>query len=210
MSVAAGVARISRRFANLAGAEGTRRAAAPRLATGTGFAVHEEQLPEGGVELFCQAAAEELARQQNRDRLRQQRDERLQRIVAAVDGDQAPPLIATPSAMNLFRALSPEDAALPSRTPDSRGSGAAGARAQRVRTQLRLLDAELAEVRAELLRAEVLRGPSGMQFECDGNCIVGGCGDTFAEEEGVLCSGSCGLFLCHACFGDSIITNETQ
>ena len=88
-------------------------------------------------------------------------------------------------------------------------SRSAAARAQRVRAELRKIDTEIAEASAQLRRAELLRGPSGTRHECDSNCVVGGCGEDFAEDEGVLCE-SCHLFLCHACFGATVVKNECQ
>lgn len=82
-------------------------------------------------------------------------------------------------------------------------------RAQRLRAQLRALDADIAEVKSELLRASLLRGPSDRQFTCDEMCIVGGCSEEFAEDEGVHCK-DCKLFLCHACFGATVVKNECQ
>lgn len=82
-------------------------------------------------------------------------------------------------------------------------------RAQRLRAQLRALDADIAEVKSEILRASLLRGPSDKRFTCDEMCIVGGCSEEFAEDEGVFCKG-CKLFLCHACFGATVVKNECQ
>eukprot|EP01043_Picozoa_sp_COSAG02_P031914 COSAG02_NODE_2108_length_9809_cov_4.022966_1_plen_521_part_10 len=88
---------------------------------------------------------------------------------------------------------------------------AEAARGQRLREQLRTLDTEIANAKAQLIRQRLLRGPSGRQFECDKDCVVGGCGETFAEEDGVLCSCTdCQLFLCHKCFGNVLVTNECQ
>ena len=90
-------------------------------------------------------------------------------------------------------------------------SRAEAARGQRLREQLRSLDTEIANAKAQLIRQLLLRGPSGRQFECDKDCVVGGCGETFAEEDGVLCSCTeCQLFLCHKCFGHVLVTNECQ
>lgn len=85
----------------------------------------------------------------------------------------------------------------------------AASRAQRLRAQLRELEAELAEARAKLGRGAALRGLSGARYVCDGEMLVGGCERTVFEDEGVLCEG-CGLFLCHACFGATVVTNEVQ
>jgi hypothetical protein len=78
--------------------------------------------------------------------------------------------------------------------------------AQRLRAELRGLDAELAQLKAKLVRVAVLRGPSGRRLICDESCMARGCGEEFAEEDGVLCSeaGGCGLFLCNKCFGQNI------
>jgi hypothetical protein len=84
------------------------------------------------------------------------------------------------------------------------------ARAQRLREQLRIIDAELAETKAKLIRFRLMRGPSGKRFVCDDDCIVGGCGEEFAEEDGILCSSGCQLFLCHKCFGATVVMNECQ
>ena len=98
-------------------------------------------------------------------------------------------------------------------TPSVRRDLAAGvprpqaARQQRYRAQLRLIDVELVEARAELQRRTALRGPTGVRHECDGDCIVGGCAEEFAQEQGVLCSG-CQLFLCYPCFGSTVVANE--
>lgn len=43
--------------------------------------------------------------------------------------------------------------------------------------------------------------------ECDVDCIVGGCGQNTAVENGFLCS-CCDLFLCHPCFGQVIVAHE--
>ena len=89
-------------------------------------------------------------------------------------------------------------------------SAAEAVQGQRLRQQLRSLDTRIADAKAQLIRQRLLRGPSGRQFECDEDCVVGGCGDTFAEEDGVLCSAGCQLFLCHTCFGSRVVTNECQ
>lgn len=90
-------------------------------------------------------------------------------------------------------------------------SAAEAARGQRARDQLRTLDTMIANAKAQIIRQRLLRGPSGRQFECDKDCVVGGCGETFAEEDGVLCScAECQLFLCHKCFGNELVTNECQ
>jgi len=60
------------------------------------------------------------------------------------------------------------------------------AKAQRLREQVRIIDSELAETKAAIIRQRLLRGPSGRRFECDADCVVGGCGESFAEEDGVL------------------------
>ncbi len=83
------------------------------------------------------------------------------------------------------------------------------ARNQRLRKQLRLIDAEIAERNADLERAELLRGDADSAvYHCDSDCIVGGCGEQFAGHEGVRC-GDCNLFLCFPCFGNCV-TNECQ
>ena len=82
-------------------------------------------------------------------------------------------------------------------------------RAQVLRSQLRAIDAQLAVARSELRRRAVLRGPSAARHICDAEMAVGGCEGEFAEEEGVLCE-DCGLFLCHACFGATVVANECQ
>ena len=80
---------------------------------------------------------------------------------------------------------------------------------QAARQGLRVLNAELAELRHELRRRDLLRGPSGVRRVCDEHCLLGGCEGEFAEEEGVLCS-DCGLFLCLRCFGELNVSNECQ
>ena len=79
--------------------------------------------------------------------------------------------------------------------------------AQQLRVQLRLIDTDIIEVRAQLQRAALLRGPSGERRVCDADCIAAGCGEEFPEENGVLCS--CGLFLCAKCFG-VVVNAECQ
>eukprot|EP01047_Picozoa_sp_COSAG01_P081559 COSAG01_NODE_16305_length_1248_cov_1.151436_1_plen_229_part_10 len=37
--------------------------------------------------------------------------------------------------------------------------------------------------------------------------MLGGCAGTFDETEGVVCHG-CSLFLCHACFGSTVVAHE--
>ena len=120
---------------------------------------------------------------------------RLAASLARVDGrgSQADELVRTPSAQ---------------RDLEVGVSRAAAARAQRMRAELRQIDTEIVEASAQLRRAELLRGPSGTRYECDSNCVVGGCGEEFAEDEGVLCD--CHLFLCHACFGATVVKNECQ
>ena len=143
---------------------------------------------------------ETMVRGGNNQQRSREKDKRLKQIIAAVDTPERFPhgrkIRRTPSwRRDIESALFDGEEDL--------------ARAQRVRQQLRLLDADVAEVKAELLRAEILRGPSGRRHLCDSDCVVGGCGVEFAEEDGVLCDG-CGLFLCHPCFGDTIVLNETQ
>ena len=82
-------------------------------------------------------------------------------------------------------------------------------RAQRLRAQLRLIEADIVEARAELQRAATLRGPSGVRRTCDPDCMLGGCAEEFPQEEGVLCE-DCGFFMCHSCFGSLVVTNECQ
>ena len=53
-------------------------------------------------------------------------------------------------------------------------------------------------------RWDVLSGPSKTTRVCDGDCIVGGCGEDVPDNEGVLCGG-CQLFLCHKCFGTTVV-----
>ena len=84
------------------------------------------------------------------------------------------------------------------------------AKSQRLREQVRIIDAQIADAKAGMIRQRVLRGPSGRRFECDADCIVGGCSETFAEEDGVLCGTGCQLFLCNVCFGSIVVTNECQ
>ena len=48
--------------------------------------------------------------------------------------------------------------------------------------EVRLLDAEIAELRYELMRGALIRGPTGKRHTCDGDCVVGGCGEEFAED----------------------------
>lgn len=74
------------------------------------------------------------------------------------------------------------------------------ARNQRLRKQLRLIDAEIAECNADLQRAELLRGDASTtaRYQCDADCIVGGCGEQFAANDGVRCA-DCNLFLCFPC-----------
>ena len=79
--------------------------------------------------------------------------------------------------------------------------------AQQLRVQLRLIDADIIEVRAQLQRAALLRGPSGERRVCDADCVAAGCGEEFPEEDGVLCE--CGLFLCFECFG-VMVNSECQ
>ena len=55
----------------------------------------------------------------------------------------------------------------------------------------------------------MLRGPSGKRHVCDVDLVVGGCERSFNEEEGVLCE-CCSLFLCNACFGSILVSNECQ
>eukprot|EP01043_Picozoa_sp_COSAG02_P003480 COSAG02_NODE_85_length_39411_cov_50.018493_7_plen_1295_part_00 len=83
------------------------------------------------------------------------------------------------------------------------------ARRQRLREQIRQVDAELADVRAQAMRVRLLRGPSGKTYECDPDFIVGGCQESRAEEDGVRCE-DCGLFLCNKCFGGTVVHNECQ
>ena len=81
-------------------------------------------------------------------------------------------------------------------------------KAAALRRQLRLVDADAAELRAALRRWDVLSGPVSVAVrECDADCIVGGCGESVPESDGVLCGG-CGLFLCNRCFGQLVVANE--
>ena len=126
----------------------------------------------------------------------------LDELAAAVDAECE--LVRTPSAQKDIEAALAVDPSLPS-THVHQQAG----RAQRLRAQLRRLDAEIAATRAELVRSHLLHGPSQTRRECDPDCIVGGCQAEFAEEEGVLC-GDCGLFLCNVCFGHTVVVNECQ
>ena len=95
---------------------------------------------------------------------RQQREARLRAIAAEVEDTSASaqPLIRTPSAVADMQA-----AAADQHSTDTINQIAS--RAQRLRKHLRLVDAELAEVNAELVRARVLRGASGQrrrQWQC--------------------------------------------
>ena len=81
------------------------------------------------------------------------------------------------------------------------------ARGQALRAELRLVDAEVVGLRHELGRSALLRGPSGVRHVCDADCVVGGCEEEKAEEEGVLCP-DCKLFLCHECFGSLNVAHE--
>ena len=156
--------------------------------------------------------AGELQRQRSSEK---QRDERLRQMLAIVEGigegeiegvekDEGEELTRTPSVQEDIQTARARNPYIlpPVLLPQV-------ARAQRMRKQCRLLDAEIAEANSELIRAALLRGPSGARFECDSDCVVGGCGKDFAEEEGVLCD-CCKLFLCHACFGATVVTNECQ
>ena len=83
--------------------------------------------------------------------------------------------------------------------------------AQRLRAELRRIDAELVSVRAQMVRGALLQGPSGRRRTCDEACTGSGCGEEFAEEDGVLCSDAdCGLFLCSPCFGQLVVVRECQ
>jgi hypothetical protein len=62
-------------------------------------------------------------------------------------------------------------------------------------------------VKAEIVRSSLLREPGKQRFVCDGDAIVGGCGEEFSEQDGVMCDG-CQLFLCFKCFGATVIANE--
>ena len=101
------------------------------------------------------------------------------------------------------------------------------ARSQRLRKQLHLIDAEIAECNADLARAELLHGAATtttrytvqilpnsrhparthsdilmetvcLDDQCDADCIVNGCGEQFALHQGVHCD-DCKLFLCFPC-----------
>ena len=79
----------------------------------------------------------------------------LDRRLELVDGD-GDELVHTPSvAADLSTGMSNPEAA----------------RRQRLREQIRTLDAELADVRAQAMRVRLLRGPSGRRFECDQDCV---------------------------------------
>ena len=121
--------------------------------------------------------------------------------LALVEGDEQEPatdLLRTPSARrDLDSGLSPAEAA----------------KASRLRTQLRSFDAEIVQLKSELVRGALLRGPSGRRRTCDADVILGGCGEEFAEEDGIYCSGEtggCSLFLCFQCFGGLVVANECQ
>lgn len=159
-----------------------------------------------------------LPRQRSSER---QRDERLRLLLQLVEGQYEPIAHTDPSGGE--HAPGPgEDGEDLTRTPSvqqdveaaAQANGSAPpqsqlARAQRMRMQCRLLDADIAEAKAQLLRAALLRGPSPVKLQCDADCVVGGCGAEFAEEEGVLCGG-CRLFLCHTCFGATVVIHECQ
>jgi hypothetical protein len=138
---------------------------------------------------------------------RMQREARLLAIAADVDDTSvsAPPLAHTPSALADIQEAAVD---YPFATD---ANNQRSTRAQRLRKHLRVIDAEIAEVNAELARVRALsRGASGETFTCDGDMIVGGCGEeTFTADQGVLCGG-CKLFLCYRCFGASVIRNECQ
>ena len=138
------------------------------------------------------------------------RENRLREIIAEVDGTgpgTPKPLDRTPSVLeDLTVAMAALAAGV---DPTNEGVLATmsqrAARNQRLRKQLRLIDAEKVELGADLARGAVLRGDSTTttRYEC-ADCIVGGCGEQFAEHEGVRCGG-CQLFLCHKCFGTIVV-----
>ena len=115
-------------------------------------------------------------------------------------------LVRTPSAERDLEAAVAADPSVPAVTA-RRGALGRVAKAQRVRAQLRQLDAEILELQVQVQRTAALRGPSGVRYQCDGDCVVGGCGGEFAAEEGVMCS-DCSLFLCEPCFGAHLVANE--
>ncbi len=126
----------------------------------------------------------------------------LDELAAAVDAQCE--LVRTPSAQKDIEAALAADPSLSS----SHVHEQAG-RAQRLRAQLRRLDAQIAATKSELVRSHLLHGPSQARRECDPDCIVGGCQAEFAETEGVLCD-DCGIFLCNVCFGHTVVANECQ
>ena len=115
-------------------------------------------------------------------------------------------LVRTPSAEEDLEAAVAADPSTPAVDVRRRVLGRV-ARAQRARTQLRQLDADIQELRSQVQRAAMLRGPSGARHTCDANSTVGGCNKVFAAEDGVVCTG-CDLFLCEPCFGSAVVKNE--
>ena len=141
------------------------------------------------------------------------REARLRAIIDQIN-ETSQPLVRTPSARR--------DLAIAQQAQRAEGVGDPtdsdvkatiehlAARNQRTRKQLRLIDAEIAECNADLERAELLHGAeSTARYECDADCIIGGCSEQFAGHQGVLCA-DCKLFLCFPCFGKLCVTNECQ
>ena len=140
------------------------------------------------------------------------REARLRAIIDQIN-ETSQPLLRTPSAR---RDLAIAEQSQRAGGVDPTGSDVKAmiehlaARNQRTRKQLRLIDAEIAECNADLERAELLHGAeSTTRYECDADCIIGGCGEQFAGHQGVLCA-DCKLFLCFPCFGEHCVTNECQ
>ena len=138
------------------------------------------------------------------------REARLRKIIDEIN-ETSQPLQCTPSARKDLVAAQAElgDGVDPMGSDVKISMEQHAARNQRLRKQLRLIDADIAERNADLARAELLRGDADCAvYECDSDCIVGGCGKQFAGHEGVRCA-DCNLFLCFPCFGNCV-TNECQ
>ena len=140
------------------------------------------------------------------------REVRLRKIIAEIT-EVSQPLERTPSARRDLAAAAQAqlaDGVDPEGSDVKASIEQHAARNQRLRKQLRLIDAEIAERNADLERAELLRddATTTTRYECDADCIVGGCGGQFAGREGVHCP-DCNLFLCFPCFGNCV-TNECQ
>jgi hypothetical protein len=137
-------------------------------------------------------------------------EQQLQELAAGWVSDEAShTLVRTPSVQRDIEAAAAAEPGLRLSRVHHRA-----ARAQFMRARRRAVEARVAELQWQVQRAALLRGPSGRNFECDADCIVGGCGEMFAEEEGVRCGSGggegCGLFLCFACFGSTVVKNECQ